>query len=134
MSETIIGRYDGVDAPRRSGETRYLNVRPKPLAFLVFVSGVQAGTPLMLHGEVTRIGRDGDANEYAIDDDAVSSRHLSIRFRDSQFVLTDLDTANGTKVNGQPVDRQVLASNDVITIGRTRLAFLRVEDDVDPDA
>jgi len=81
---------------------------------------------LPLSRDVTRIGRDGYVNDHVIDDNAVSDIHLSIRFLNGVFVLTDMDSENGTKINGKPVDSQQLAANDVILIGRTQLSFIQV--------
>jgi two-component system, NtrC family, sensor kinase len=99
---------------------------PTASAFLAIVSGPYSGTILALSSDVTRIGRDGYFNDHVIDDNAVSDLHLSIRFLDGVFVLTDMDSENGTKINGQSVDRQQLAPNDVIQIGRTQLSFIQM--------
>lgn len=98
------------------------------LAFLVVRSGSYKNTTFPLKTGVTRLGRNGQLNDHAIDDDAVSDQHLSIRYQEQEgtFVLTDLDSTNGTLVNDKKVDRQVLASNDTITIGHTQLVFMQV--------
>lgn len=94
--------------------------------FLAIVSGPYAGTILPLSSGVTRVGRDGRLNDHVIDDDAVSELHLSIRFRDGVFILTDMDSENGTQVNSRPVEQQQLSPNDTILIGRTRLTFMQI--------
>ena len=98
----------------------------RTLAFFVITSGEYAGVTLKLGEGTTRIGRDGLLNEHAIDDEAVSVQHISVRYQDGQFFLTDLDTSNGTFVNGREVHRYALQSNDAVVIGRTRLVFLQV--------
>jgi DNA segregation ATPase FtsK/SpoIIIE, S-DNA-T family len=94
--------------------------------FLAIVSGPYAGTILPLRNGVTRIGRDGRLNDHIIDDEAVSELHLSIRFREGAFILTDMDSDGGTQINNHPVDQQQLAPNDVILIGGTRLTFVQI--------
>jgi len=48
---------------------------------------------------------------------SVSRRHARLTFRDGNWVLRDLDSTNGTLVNGQPVVRCVLLPGDVLTLG-----------------
>ncbi|HEY3061184.1 MAG TPA: FHA domain-containing protein [Chloroflexota bacterium] len=126
--EDLLDRRSDSDAPAYAHDTVVLKAAepPKPLAFLAITSGPYADTMLALHGGTTKIGRDGALNDHPIDDLAVSSQHLSVRYRDGGFVATDLDSINGTFVNGRRVDRHALAPNDVVQIGTTRLVFLLV--------
>jgi hypothetical protein len=48
---------------------------------------------------------------------SVSRRHARLTFRDGQWVLRDLDSTNGTLVNGRPVVRCQLLPGDVLTLG-----------------
>lgn len=136
-SETgeIVGRTAGGGGPVPRKRTVLLQdeTRPRAMAFLVITSGPYAGTSLPLDDEVTRIGRDGERNDHAIDDDSVSTLHVSVRHKDGAFTLTDLDSANGTRVNGTAVQQVVLTTNDEIQIGRTRLTFMQVASGVAPE-
>ncbi len=96
------------------------------LAFLVVQGESHTVNPLPIGSKVTRIGRDSRWADYVIEDEAVSAIHLSIRLEDDTFILTDLDTENGTTVNGKRVARHLLATRDVIVIGRTTLVFMQV--------
>jgi ABC-type multidrug transport system ATPase subunit len=65
------------------------------------------------------IGRDATQCQLVVRNDAVSRRHARLEF-DAQHraVLTDLDSANGTFVNGQPITKpHVLAPDDLVFIG-----------------
>lgn len=69
------------------------------------------------------IGRKPD-NDVQIDDKAVSSRHAVIEKRKSPYIeglediiLRDLDSTNGTFVNGQQVRETLLKADDEIRIG-----------------
>jgi transcriptional regulator with GAF, ATPase, and Fis domain len=73
------------------------------------------------------IGRDS-ANMLRLDDPAVSARHCRIDFEDGQYVLTDLESMNGTFVNRKAATRANLMHGDEIQIGHTRLQFLVGED------
>ncbi|HEY8083393.1 MAG TPA: FHA domain-containing protein [Solirubrobacterales bacterium] len=71
--------------------------------------------------ERTVVGRDPDA-DICIDDEAVSWNHLEIESRGGVLMATDLDSSNGTALNGEPLDRaRRLRDGDVLTIGSHRL-------------
>ena len=76
-------------------------------------------------GKLT-IGRSARAgNDLVLDGDGqVSRRHSRIEMEaDGSFTIYDLDTTNGTRVNGRKVDNGVLKDGDEITIGETTLTF-----------
>jgi predicted component of type VI protein secretion system len=50
-------------------------------------------------------------------DPSVSRRHAQLRFRDGSWILRDLDSTNGTTVNGQTVVRCRLLPGDHLTLG-----------------
>ncbi len=69
----------------------------------------------------TVVGRDPQA-DVAIDDEAVSWNHLEIENRGGVLMATDLDSRNGTALNGEPLDRpRRLRDGDTLTVGRQRL-------------
>jgi pSer/pThr/pTyr-binding forkhead associated (FHA) protein len=68
------------------------------------------------------IGRLPD-NSVIIDNPAVSGHHARVFFESGAVVLEDLRSTNGTFVNGQPANRQVLRSGDVILVGKHQLVF-----------
>jgi hypothetical protein len=68
------------------------------------------------------IGRE-EGNTVQLNDERVSRFHLKIQEDHNQFVLTDLDSTNGTKVNGEDIHLRILRYGDVISIGRTILLF-----------
>ncbi len=74
------------------------------------------------------MGRDS-ANHLCLHDRAVSRRHFSISETDAAFHLVDLDSHNGTFVNGIPVRRKLLGHGDTIRVGHCELVFLIGEDD-----
>jgi len=72
-------------------------------------------------GDRTTVGRDPEA-DVCIDDDAVSWHHLEIESRAGVLMATDLDSRNGTALNGEPLDRaRRLRDGDVLTVGDYRL-------------
>lgn len=75
-------------------------------------------------GKTVTIGRH-DSNDIAIDNMAVSGKHARIDTVATTFVLTDLESTNGTFVNEQPITTHGLKNNDVILIGKHELIFDR---------
>jgi len=69
-----------------------------------------------------RVGRVSD-NELVLSDPNVSRHHAELRPIPGGYQLVDLQSTNGTKVNGAPVSEQRLVSGDVITFGATVVSF-----------
>jgi hypothetical protein len=57
------------------------------------------------------------ACDVVVGDPSVSRRHAQLTFRDGVWVLQDLASTNGTRVNGERVGRTTLHSGDVISLG-----------------
>lgn len=71
----------------------------------------------------TRIGRERD-NDVILLDLRSSRHHLEINLAGGEWVLTDLGSANGTRLNNEPVTEPVaLKSGDRITVGETEMIF-----------
>jgi predicted component of type VI protein secretion system len=69
----------------------------------------------------TVVGRDPEAAVH-IDDEAVSWNHLEIENRGGVLMATDLDSRNGTALNGEPLDRpRRLRDGDTLVVGSHRL-------------
>jgi pSer/pThr/pTyr-binding forkhead associated (FHA) protein len=71
------------------------------------------------HGRVI-VGRAKDA-DFRVDDPNVSRRHAAIFWAEGSLMVMDLDSTNGTMVNGYPVSSSALGPNDVVTIGECRI-------------
>lgn len=70
------------------------------------------------------VGRE-EGNSIQLNDERVSRCHLKIQEDNNRIVLTDLDSTNGTKVNGQESHLRILRSGDLIAIGRSLLLIGR---------
>lgn len=66
------------------------------------------------------IGRE-EGNSIQLNDERISRFHIKIQEDENKLVLTDLESTNGTKVNGETVKLWILRHGDVITLGRTVL-------------
>jgi len=72
-------------------------------------------------------------NDVPLDDLTVSGEHAMIRVRNGDCVIHDLNSRNGTLVNGLPIQQRVLVDGDVIDIGIYRIRF-EAADGVRPSA
>lgn len=68
------------------------------------------------------IGREED-NTIQLNDERVSRFHVKIQEDGGRIILTDLDSTNGTRINGHPVQVRVLQHGDQMSIGRSLLLF-----------
>jgi predicted component of type VI protein secretion system len=63
-------------------------------------------------------------NDVCLDDLTVSGEHAVIRTSDDAVTVLDLNSRNGTLVNGIPVEKQMLVDGDIIDIGAFRLKYV----------
>ena len=68
------------------------------------------------------VGR-GDDADLVIDDELASRRHARLRSSERGWVIDDLESTNGTRVNGFRTRAQLLGDGDNITIGATTFTF-----------
>jgi predicted component of type VI protein secretion system len=76
----------------------------------------------LLAGERMTIGRSREC-ELVIDDPNVSRRHAELRKTIDGWLVVDLGSTNGVKVNGRRVHEEVLRPGDSITLGLIELKF-----------
>lgn len=106
----------------------------------VSVKGTVAWTPVLdiggtrhplIHSR-TIIGRGSEA-DITVDDNGISRKHVEILWDGSRAEVNDLNSTNGSKLNGSPVSRAPLAPESVIDIGRTRIVFRVLAQSADLD-
>ncbi|MFT6301118.1 MAG: pSer/pThr/pTyr-binding forkhead associated (FHA) protein [Granulosicoccus sp.] len=76
--------------------------------------------------EVISIGRRSD-NDVAIPNRSISGKHAKICLEDGKAFLEDLNSTNGTYVNGEIVKRRTVQSGDDIILGKIRLGIILSE-------
>ena len=76
-----------------------------------------------LDKEIMTIGRKDD-NDIRIENLAVSGHHAKLLTIFDDSFLEDLDSTNGTYVNGQPISKHPLKNGDVIVIGKHELRYI----------
>jgi pSer/pThr/pTyr-binding forkhead associated (FHA) protein len=80
------------------------------------------------------IGRSSSCDLRLADDPLVSREHASVSFEDDRLRLRDLDSRNGVRVNGVPVDDVAeLRHGDVVEIGVQRIQVLADDSDAPRD-
>ncbi|MBW1731173.1 MAG: FHA domain-containing protein [Deltaproteobacteria bacterium] len=68
------------------------------------------------------LGRSKD-NDLVISDNTVSRHHAEIRKSKDGYLLIDLGSYNGTRLNGKPIQTAPLTDNDLVQIGLTKMVF-----------
>ena len=95
---------------------------------LAAISGKLKGAIFALNEESLIIGRE-TAADLCIADASVSRRHSKIEKSETGFVITDLESLNGTFVNDLPVRTRLLEHGDRVRIGDSQFLFLTHEGD-----
>lgn len=98
----------------------------RTVTFLV-LEGVDKGRVFRDLPIPVTIGRE-EGNALRLNDERVSRYHAKIQIEDSDIILTDLDSTNGTRVNGSAVQIRRLRPGDQVSIGRTMLLFGTMEE------
>jgi signal transduction histidine kinase/pSer/pThr/pTyr-binding forkhead associated (FHA) protein len=90
---------------------------------LFVIQGADQGKRFELNARPMALGRDA-SNPIRLHDTEVSRRHAELRpAEEGAFRIVDLGSANGTFVNGQPVDQAPLRTGDQLRLGRTVLLY-----------
>lgn len=98
------------------------NGRLMALVTLRILDGADRGKTYENVPTPVTIGRE-EGNSIQLNDERVSRFHLKIQEDQEKLVLTDLQSTNGTKVNGESVQLWILRFGDVVSIGRTLVLF-----------
>ena len=96
------------------------------MAKLIVQSGPNKGAIYELSGDPVTLGRDIGC-EIQVPDAKVSRRHAQVALEGSVWTLTDLESRNGTLINGQPVTKQALNPLDEVTLGDVPFLFVTDE-------
>jgi hypothetical protein len=92
------------------------------LSRLYVLEGPERGRSLALSGLAVTVGR-SRACTLPLTDPNASKEHLQIAWESGSFVLTDLGSSFGTRLNGQAVSRAALSPLDRIAVGDTVMIF-----------
>lgn len=93
------------------------------MAKIILTKGGKILKEIPLVKERTNIGR-RPHNDVVIEDVIISADHAAINMSFGEPVLEDLNSTNGTLVNGQPIKKHFLRNQDVIELAEYRFQFL----------
>lgn len=91
-------------------------------AWLFVEEGADRGLAIQIGSEPVTVGRDEECDLTIVDTKA-SKRHLQVQRQGRRYLLTDLDSATETRVNGKVVRRHFLETFERIEVGDTVLVF-----------
>jgi len=98
-----------------------------------FLGGPSMGQQIILaEGDVV-VGRSKDAN-IVVEDEAISRYHFKIKVREKIATVEDLNSTNGTYVNGMRIKQQVLKTNDKIQISSVTVLRFSYVDTIDKNS
>jgi signal transduction histidine kinase len=86
------------------------------------IRGNDQGVRFELEELILQLGRDS-ANAVQVHDSEVSRHHAELRRSDRDYAISDLNSSNGTFVNGRRVRQQTLASGDQVQVGGTLMLY-----------
>ena len=90
------------------------------MAKLVIQNQGMTGRACELHTDRTTIGRVED-NTFHIADPSVSSHHCEVQLRGSDIVIRDLNSTNGSFINGNKIEESVLKPGQILRLGQVEL-------------
>jgi len=93
-------------------------MEPKQQADLVFLSGTFKGRRIPLSGRRMCIGR-APGCEILLDDETSSRHHTEVYFSGTRLMAHDLDSTNGTFINGTRIENAELHDGDRFAVGAT---------------
>jgi pSer/pThr/pTyr-binding forkhead associated (FHA) protein len=95
---------------------------------LKFTTGVQNGMEFIIRKSVTTLGRALD-NDIVLEAGDISRHHARLEYGDEQFRVVDLNSTNGTRVNGKTVRSQSVRAGDEVAFGTLTADVLPCQDD-----
>ena len=94
--------------------------RPLSMAKLVIQNQGMTGRVCELHTDRTTIGRVED-NTFQIADSSVSSHHCEVHLRGSDIFIRDLNSTNGSFINGNKIEESLLKNGQTLRLGQVEL-------------
>jgi hypothetical protein len=93
-----------------------------PLVTFQVLEGIDKGRAYRELPTPVTIGRE-EGNLLRLNDERVSRFHAKVQFDNGEVILTDLESTNGTRVNGNVVQIRRLKAGDRVGVGRSLLLF-----------
>ena len=110
----------------KNGESQFLQLEHKR-AFVIVLKGENRGREYEIINNPSVLGREEKVDIY-LKGNTISRRHASIGFEEDKFYIKDLDSTNGTKINGKFIKtgtKSTLNHRDRIELGDVEVQFLK---------
>jgi pSer/pThr/pTyr-binding forkhead associated (FHA) protein len=121
-------KFDNPDDATRIGSTSEpaQKIPGRLQASLVIIEGQAQGMEYLVTKAYTVIGRD-PASDITPRDSRISRQHAVIVYVDGSYILKDLDSTNGTFMNGASIKQASLRHGDKFRVGETTFQFILQE-------
>ena len=129
LGDTTTGalRFDDPVEPVEAEDAGVDTTELEPgTALMVGVRGPNAGARFLLDRDVVTVGRHPDSDIF-LDDITVSRRHAEFRRDANRFWVHDVGSLNGTYVNGERAEDQLINTGDEVQIGKFKLVAFVAE-------
>ncbi|MEI6867082.1 MAG: FHA domain-containing protein [Actinomycetes bacterium] len=104
-------------------EREVISALPEGSAMLIGLSGPGKGARFLLNIAETSVGREPSSDIF-LDDVTVSRKHAVVEHSiGSAYVVRDLQSLNGSYLNGEAVAQSALAQGDEVQFGKFKLTF-----------
>ena len=100
-------------------------------AKLTIVDGKDSGKNIEITKDEILAGRSLD-NDFVISDISVSRKHFKIKKEGDRFIISDMGSGNGIKVNGSKTTSTTLSDGDIISVGARQIKFEILNPDLKP--
>ena len=112
---------------RISGSATALNLPPGLRCTLTVISGPDSGRKLEITKPRIVVGR--NSGDFPLTDEEISSQHCAFEISGVTCTVKDLDSRNGTWVDGQRITRQILSAVSEVVVGNSTLLFAMTLDE-----
>jgi pSer/pThr/pTyr-binding forkhead associated (FHA) protein len=122
LGQDFASRLSDLEDTASADELAAITALPAGSALLIVRRGPTVGARFLLDTDVTVAGRHPDADIF-LDDVTVSRRHAEITRDGKVFSIRDLDSLNGTYLEGSRTAGGLLQEGSEIQIGKYRMTF-----------
>jgi pSer/pThr/pTyr-binding forkhead associated (FHA) protein len=122
LGQDFASRLADLEDTATADELAAISALPAGSALLIVRRGPTVGARFLLDTDVTVAGRHPDADIF-LDDVTVSRRHAEITRDGKVFSIRDLDSLNGTYLEGSRTSGGLLQDGSEIQIGKYRMTF-----------
>jgi hypothetical protein len=124
LAETSAQQPTDGGGTRVMSGTAVMNVAPHPSnsRALLLMETARGMHPIPLEMTLLKVGRGLD-NDIVLEDSRVSRYHVQLRYKNRRFWVTDLNSTNGSFVNGERITETALKNGDVVSLGGLELTY-----------